>query len=116
MMKENNELDQAFNDAHAKIQEKFDIQPLMRADVNKGVNMTAEEKLLISLLHLSINHNSRVMELATNFVGNMNSRENIRRAHKAFKEVHKSYYDGYEELVASLEKELIDEAKNTPAE
>ena len=38
-MKENNELDQAFNDARAKIQEKFDIQPLMRADVNKGVGV-----------------------------------------------------------------------------
>ena len=38
-MKENNELDKAFNDAHAKIQGKFDIQPLIRADVDKGVSV-----------------------------------------------------------------------------
>lgn len=115
-MKENNELDQAFNDAHAKIQEKFDIQPLMRADINKGVSMTAEEKALLGLLRLSINHNSQVMELATHFVGNMNSKVNIRKAHKAFKQVHKSYNDRYEELITNLEQELMNEAKNTPAE
>lgn len=114
-MKESNELDQAFNDAHAKIQEKFDIQPLMRADVKKGACMTAEEKALLGILNISIHHNSQVMELATNFIGNMNSKVNIRKAHKAFKQVHKSYNDSYEELINSLEKELIDEAKNTPA-
>ena len=78
--------------------------------------MTVEEKVLLGMLNLSINYNSQVMELATHFVGNMNSKVNIRKAHKAFKQVHKSYIDRYEELIASLEQELINEAKNTPAE
>lgn len=78
--------------------------------------MTTEEKVLLGLLRLSIHHNSQVMELATHFVGNMNSKANIRKAHRAFKQVHNSYNDSYEEMVASLKKELIDEAKNTPAE
>ena len=75
--------------------------------------MSIEDKVLFGLLRLSIHHNSQVLEIATNFIGNMDTKRNIQKARDAFKSVHKNYTKEYEDLIQKLEKELMDDTRTS---
>lgn len=67
--------------------------------------MITEDKVLLGMLRLSLNHNSQVLEIATNFIGNMSDRRNVSRCRKAFDKVHDKYNKEYEMLMNELVKD-----------
>lgn len=75
--------------------------------------MNTQDKVLFGLLRLSIHHNSQVLEVATNFIGNMDNKRNIERCRDAFKSVHKNYTKEYEDLMIKLEEEIINDTSRS---
>lgn len=73
--------------------------------------MNIEDKVLFGLLRISIHHNSQVLEVATNFIGNMDNKRTIEKCRDAFKSVHKNYTKEYEDLMIKLEEEIINDTQ-----
>ena len=75
--------------------------------------MNTEDKILFGLLRLSIHHNSQVLEVSTNFIGNMDDNRNRKKCRDAFKQVHSNYTKEYDILMKKLEQEILDDTSRS---